>query len=244
MTFSQLKASILNNVRRQTVEYLTELPNIINDAQDQICQRHDYWFLQLFQTFTITVGVGSWWQINLPVGASYSTLPDDIIEAWELVAGGQNLPIEYMPYDQAVTLYPLPSALSTQGQIEVFSETPDYTGLILWPVPIKNTSVYLEWRAKSLPDWDGVSQTAHNVLTDQYSNVIEEFSIALSWKFYGMQERFMTRLNYAEKLAKDTLDQENIRKKFSRIKTLPLRKGLEIPRQRQIVPFRTPPFSL
>jgi len=249
MTFAQFQTSLLNNMRRQTAEYLAEVPNIINSAQDIICQRKKYWFLENRQQFSITQGVGSWWQVTLPAGASYSTITEDIFGVWEVLSSGQNNPIEYLPYDQAITLYYLPSnnpAIAPPGEIESYSETPDYTGIILYPVPIANTSVYVAWRAKSLPDWDGVSQTANNIITNEYYNLLLEISLALSYKFYyGPQhQRYVSGLQSFEQMARVTIDREATQKRWERIKTLPLRKGMEVPRQMQIAPFRTPPWEL
>jgi hypothetical protein len=246
MTFMQLQQSVLNNVRRHTAEYVQELPNIINDAQDQICQRQQYWFLEGWMQYSIDITKPNFWVINLPQGASYATLPDDIFGVWEVLWTGENNPLEYLPYPLAISQYYIPSAdrnTSPPGQAEAYSETPDYTGIIIWPVPVRNMKVLIEWRAKSLPDWDGSSTSAHNVLTDQYYNVFQEWCIALSWRFYGMEERFVSRMKEAERVTARTIDRENLRKKWARIKMLPQRKGTEIPRRLQIAPFRTPPWS-
>lgn len=240
-TFATLKTSIQNNVRRNTAEYLAELDKIVNDAQDQICQRKQYWFLEQNQTFTYTIGVGTWWQLNLPVGASYSALPDDVLVMQKQFQQGNNIsstPVEYLPYELASQIYPLPGANSAPGDIQAYSETLDYTGLILWPVPsIQYSGIFVKWRARSLPDL--INAGDHNVLTDDYFNVILEWAVALSWKFFGMNSRYEQRLNYADVLAKKTIDKESTRKKWARIKTLPQRKGLEIPRQTQVPqPYR------
>lgn len=244
VTLQQLETRIQNNIRRWTPSLATEIPNIINDAQDQICQLRNFWFLKLNQTYTVTVGVGSWWVLTLPAGASYNTLPDDVTAVFETVNTGtqtQNLPLEYLPYDTALTLYPVPTALAASGEVTAYSETLDYTGIILWPVPIANTTIFVEWRAKSLPDL--VNATDHNVLTDSYTNVIQKWSEALCWQHLGESSKFQNAYGWANNLAKTTVCRENTRKRWARIHMLPQRKGTEIARTAQIPPFgAVPPY--
>lgn len=243
-TFWTLQESIKNNVRRLSAEYLIELPNLINDAQDQICQRRRYWFLEVYDMFRIKVDTPYFWQIIFPEGAGYSTIVDDVKNVWWVDEGFNTKPLEYMPYHQAINLYYIPDLTKTRGMPETYSETIDYKGIIIFPVPIKDLDIYIRWTARSLPDWDGLSQTATNILVQQYYNVFLEWAIALSWKFHGMSARYQERLQYAEALATRTIDREHVRKRWERIKFLPQRKDLSIPRQQQVSPFRTPPWVL
>jgi len=247
-TFSTLNTDLQNNIiRRQNVEYVAYLPTLLNTAMYEICQRKKYWFLEVRQQFAIIYGVGSWWQIALPAGAAYGTIQEDIEGVWEVLTTGQNRPLDYLPYDQAISLYYLPTsnpANSPQGQVESYSETTDYTGILLFPVPIQSTTILVEWRAKSLPDWDGVSTTATNILIQQYYNVVVQKCKALSYDFFGMNQRWQIEDAKFDKLCKETIDREHVSKRWQRIKTLPQRKGLEIPREAQIAPFNTPPWTL
>lgn len=243
-TFATLAESVKNNVRRLSAEYLQELSTIINDAQDEICQRKRYWFLEVYDMFHTADNPSEPWHIVLPTGAGYSTIVDDIAGVWWMDEAQNMKPLEYLPYHQAIVLYYIPGANQTAGMPEVYSETENYDGIYIFPNPLQDFDIYMKWTARSLPDWDGSSQTATNILVQQYANVMLEWSVALSWKFHGMSARYQERLQYAEALATRTLDREDVRKRWQRIKTLPQRKDLSIPRQQQVSPFRTPPWVL
>lgn len=242
-TFYTLQTSMLNNVRRYSAEYLQEASTIINDAQDQVCQRRRYWFLEVYDMFQ-TNQPGQPWHIILPEGAGYSTIADDVQGVWWMDEAQNMKPLEYLPYHQAIVLYYIPGENQTAGMPEVYSESPNYDGIFIYPNPSQEFNIYMKWTARSLPDWDGESQTATNILVQQYYNILLEWAIALSWKFHGMSARYQERLNFAEVLAAKTLDREHFRKRWERIKTLPQRKDLSIPRQQQVSPFRTPPWVL
>jgi hypothetical protein len=221
-TVAQIEQRVYRRVRRTPFELTSEIRNIVNSAQDQICQRKPYWFLDLEQTFPITVGSGNWWELTLPA------LFDSPLDAWEIVTPNKNV-ITYMTFAEASTIYPIPSTTSPRGQIQNYSESDDYLKALLWPVPIQNTSFYLRYRAKSLPAL--VDNGDHNILTDEYAELLITWAEGLAWRHLGENGRAERLLNepngVAILLARQTIDRQNARRKLRGIQEtgLPIRTG-------------------